>query len=905
LTPPVLGGDHAFLDMSALTSLLARDSVVAIRTIEEAIQRQVISGGDLPTVLLEMGAVPENVLASYLAAQHGLVAAGREEVMEVPERLLVSVPKEIAIEHRLIPIGESGDRLIIASSAPIERDQRRELAFVFGRPIENRIAVDLRISAGLEKHYGETASRREQRILRKVAERAPGELREIVPLDTNRVIRPQEQEDSAGSEPRGGAPTRYLNEAAKTQRASEGKPSNAGAWTKARKESIAPVRPDDHADALNAPEPTRRALARPGSPLVDRHRGPLTARDAVSMLGEADSRDDILAVSMAFVRQFFDCSLLFVIHDDEAEGLDAHGNGPSWKEIQRISVPLDQEGSFQVIREQLSPRVVKLGGRPVDDELLTQIGRTAAQPALVAPVAIRQRVILMIYADRSGERFSLSDIPEVNAFLPRISDAIQRLILKRKAGAAKAEAPEAPPEAVPTRATSTGFAKPKPPATGEWAVSKKEEPSPPIETAQRRRKPSYAAEMAMPSTPPPPRPEVFDVLGVPREAPPPPAAADARRARKSFDTSYRSREASVDVVDTSHVATEPGFPAAVQPRAPETDWVPRDARRERGDSEPPVDVVSIPDPRPPSMPPRARGGDPNMPSIIVQTYGDVGVLVAELAETGLEDADEVVARVVSSGDTALPVLVEAFPGRLWALRSAGPLPRGRDVSGIARAISLYGPSAAPFVASLLEREDADERYFALSVARDVFTHELGVPVEHLLYDDDREIRRHAAELLRTLDAVSPVRRSIVDRLVQRARSANESEEKRLHAVAALGSFADGELVPTLIELLDDESPSVQGVVMANLVLITAQDFGPSSRKWIPWFERNRDRHRVEWLIDGLMHEAETVRRAAGAELQRITREYYGYHPVLPKREREVLQKRYRTWWETTGRTLFA
>lgn len=908
--------------MSVLTSLLVRDSVVPIRTIEEAIQRQVISGGDLPTVLLEMGAVPENVLSSYLAAQHGLLPAGREEVMEIPAHLLTAIPREIAIEHRILPVGEADERLVVASAAPLERDQRRELSFVLGRPIENRIAVDIRISAGLERHYGEPASRREQRILRKIAERAPGELRDVAPLDPNRAIRASADE-APTDERTGGAPTRYLNEKARTQRASIA-PAGAEGWAKRKTESLAPVRPVEHRHAANPSEPSRRALARPGSALVDRHRGPLTARDAVNMLSEAETRDDILAVSMAFVRQFFDCTLLFVVHDEEAEGLDAHGVGPSWKEVQRISVPLDAEGTFRAAREALAPRVGELGGTAADDEFLAQTGRKGAQPALVAPVLIRQRVILFLYADRNGEPFELADVPEVVAFLPRISDAIQRLILKRKAAAGRSTG-QAPSEPKPAAAPAPrAFASKKPADSGDWTQTPKAPPVPREFPPECRRKPSYA--MSVPAEPPPamPRPEAFDLLGVPREAPPPPEAAALRRAKRPpIDTTYRARDAGVEVVETARISVRPpGAPASASvptsasvslplppkaepPAEPARAWVSRDARREQDGASPPVDIVNLPDPRPPSTVPPRRPAPVEVPSIIVQNDVDVASLLAQLTAASPEHADEIIPLLVASGPDALPALAQAFPGRLWTLRSAGPLIRGRDVSGVARALCAFGAMATGFVAPLLARPDGDERYFALAVAKEIFTHELAPAVEPLLYDNDREIRRHAAELLRTLDPASPARREVLDHTLLRARSERTALEHRLHAISALGAFADTDLVPSLIELLEDPEPTVQGAAMAALTLVTAQDFGTASRKWIAWYERSRDRHRIEWLIDGLMHESESVRRVAGAELQRITREYYGYHPVLPKREREILQRRYRTWWETTGRAQFA
>ena len=89
------------------------------------------------------------------------------------------------------------------------------------------------------------------------------------------------------------------------------------------------------------------------------------------------------------------------------------------------------------------------------------------------------------------------------------------------------------------------------------------------------------------------------------------------------------------------------------------------------------------------------------------------------------------------------------------------------------------------------------------------------------------------------------------------------------------------------------------------MVLTRQDFGNDPDRWDPWTEANKDRHRIEWLIDGLLHGDEELRRAAGEELKHLTQEYYGYHPALPKRDREVAQRKYRRWWESEGKQRFA
>src|SRR5690606_19611606 len=100
--------------MSALTSLLVRDGVVPVRKIEEALQRQVISGGDVETLLLEMDALPENVLAAYRAALYDRLPASREEIMSVLPEVIGLVPAEVATEHRLIPLRVQGTTLEVA-----------------------------------------------------------------------------------------------------------------------------------------------------------------------------------------------------------------------------------------------------------------------------------------------------------------------------------------------------------------------------------------------------------------------------------------------------------------------------------------------------------------------------------------------------------------------------------------------------------------------------------------------------------------------------------------------------------------------------------------------------------------------------------------------------------------------
>jgi hypothetical protein len=90
-----------------------------------------------------------------------------------------------------------------------------------------------------------------------------------------------------------------------------------------------------------------------------------------------------------------------------------------------------------------------------------------------------------------------------------------------------------------------------------------------------------------------------------------------------------------------------------------------------------------------------------------------------------------------------------------------------------------------------------------------------------------------------------------------------------------------------------------------LGVVTRQAFGRDAAAWGAWWQTNQSRHRIEWLIDALMHDEVDVRRAAGEELKSLTKEYFGYYDDLPKAERQKAQARYREWWDSTGKARFS
>jgi hypothetical protein len=332
-------------------------------------------------------------------------------------------------------------------------------------------------------------------------------------------------------------------------------------------------------------------------------------------------------------------------------------------------------------------------------------------------------------------------------------------------------------------------------------------------------------------------------------------------------------------------------PERITPRA--------DPRREEQEDLTPTEVVSIPAAVRESLRPARM-----TPKETPQAGGSAEVerLVSDLVRLGPDEEQPMVAALLRAGDAALPVLARRFPGPLWFERGKPRqrMPAGRDVSAIARALHAFEARALPFIAQLLNAPQVEVRLCATLLAADCVSPELLGPLSNRLFDPDGQVRLIAIESLpafRATRGFDDVKKSLRDT----AHNAREPIPSRLAALEALSVLRDPGSVPLLIALCHHDNRQLSVPAHRSLLAITAQDFGDSERKWKSWYERHKQQHRAEWLIDSLMHGDERVRTTAGLELQKLSQVYYGYSAAAPKRDRERVQERYRQWWDSQGK----
>jgi len=307
----------------------------------------------------------------------------------------------------------------------------------------------------------------------------------------------------------------------------------------------------------------------------------------------------------------------------------------------------------------------------------------------------------------------------------------------------------------------------------------------------------------------------------------------------------------------------------------------------------------------PHRPPSSRSDHSRiLPSVIVDVASEyVGLVERALSPKGDEDAE---AALVRAGGYAMPAIMENFPGPVTIeieRLEKGPLPRVAECGPIIRVVAGQRRVALPFVLSHVEDPDESKRYWATFLLTELIYPDVLDPIVNRVFDPSKRIRRVARAAARAFAETTPG--PIVERLELIAMDGSQPVQNRGLAVEALGETRDPVAVPALMPLLDDPDPSVVDAVRMALIKVSRQDFGTSSEKWRGWWAANKERHRIEWLIDALMHDMASIRAAAGEELKTTTKEYFGYYDDLPKRERERAQARYREWWNGIGRVRFS
>ncbi len=386
---------------SRLASLLVQDGLVAPKQMADAFQRQVLYGGTLDTILLEMNAIEEPAL---------ILALGRANALPIGEAIpnldklttagvLRWFPSELAEKYRAVPLSVDGHVVRVLTTDPADRRSLDGLGLDIGKAIEAMIAPEHRFVHAMSLVYDAQVPARFQSLQARMARRA-----------------------AAG--------------AAKAQ------PAQQPAWAPAR--SVVTDLPiPSNVDHESTPRLTMRELAAPAitpapaaAPApVDETSLPLTMAAAVKAIDAAADRDQIFSAMCRGARSRAEFAALFTLQGDTFTGRVALGE--AWlprSNVTAISLPLETPTAFRTAATNLAPFIGRIGEDPATLALVTALGRKGPIPAALVPVILRNRTVAILYADAQGKGLPQATLGELANCAAAAARAFQRLILAAKGG---------------------------------------------------------------------------------------------------------------------------------------------------------------------------------------------------------------------------------------------------------------------------------------------------------------------------------------------------------------------------------------------------------------------------------------------------------------------------------------
>jgi CheY-like chemotaxis protein len=147
--------------------VLVKAGIITGTTLEQALARQKESGKRLGSVLVEMGAITEEVWINALAKECGFKTVTTITAYSFSPELLRLVPEEFAAQHAVFPLKEKDGMLAIAITDPFDSDTLEYLVKKTGLKTIPFLARRDDIMAAIRANYskGKTSTGSKQKIL--------------------------------------------------------------------------------------------------------------------------------------------------------------------------------------------------------------------------------------------------------------------------------------------------------------------------------------------------------------------------------------------------------------------------------------------------------------------------------------------------------------------------------------------------------------------------------------------------------------------------------------------------------------------------------------------------------------------------------------------------------------------
>lgn len=411
--------------------MLLRDGRLTSAQLDDAVAYQTRSGGRFGTVLFELGLIDLDALTVYLGLELGIPIASGAMLERAKRAAVRLLSPEQAYKYKCVPLIVQDRQLIAAVDEPHDLDTMEALARITGYRVIPRVAAEVRIYFYVERYYGIPRPSRFMRFGDSPrGDRPPTEALPAPPLPG---LPPMAMKPIAA--PRPAPPLR------RAQSAPPVEPEPYEAIALEANDMLEEITHDDASESAPAAPMTilpsgpvgaaRDSEVRPSVQAWE----PLPVDDAIAAIDAATDRVRVADALLGHAAALFDVGALFIARDNLAFGWKAFGEGIDPSRVECVAVPMELPSIFQqaVANEGL------YAGPPTPSALLQHWYKVlrCREPAhaTIAVVAIRKRVVNLVYGHRTGSRGAPSavELDDLRRVTEAASNAYVRLIAGAKA----------------------------------------------------------------------------------------------------------------------------------------------------------------------------------------------------------------------------------------------------------------------------------------------------------------------------------------------------------------------------------------------------------------------------------------------------------------------------------------
>lgn len=366
-----------------LAEMLVEEGVITELQLQNALQRQLIMGGKIGSNLLELKYLSEEGLGRTLSKIYKMPYVSAASFSNIPTDVIKSIPKEIAVRHRVIPIKKEPKSITIAMENPNNLTAIDEIGFMTGCRVTPAVASETSIALELEKYYDQP------RVVRYIKIQRPNE--EFV-IERNLSVPP----------------------------ADTGKRVLTGS-----------------SDEWLGGENEENYYIAPATVAIPTLSGAMTFQETVKQLSQTETRDDAINIVLNYTAQYVENVIFFVASVAEAKAWDSRCKSFKVNKTSNLKISFGGPSVFLTVKNSEQPYYGEISLFPFDNDFLEKIGRKRPARVLLVPVMVKTKMVAILYADNGGKEIGSELIAEINSIIEKLSIVFEILILKKKTESTK------------------------------------------------------------------------------------------------------------------------------------------------------------------------------------------------------------------------------------------------------------------------------------------------------------------------------------------------------------------------------------------------------------------------------------------------------------------------------------